>query len=227
MAPVAHAIMDKARPQDSLRGHLRAATMAAHELLDHAMQAASGWQTRADYARFLALQHAARAPLEAWLTAHAPADLVPPLQTPLLERDLAVLGAGLPPSSPPFDPLQTLTSPLLVGVFHVKHGALGAAWVLAGSALGNKAIAKQVARIGGGAWPTAFLGDDAMMAFWQCLRARIEQPATPAEAAGATRAAEAVFSHFLAVADRLQLSETSEFFEQPERSDKDAESPAT
>jgi heme oxygenase len=180
---------------DSLRGHLRAATMAAHDLLDHAMQAASGWQTRADYARFLALQHAARAPLEAWLAENAPEELVPPVQTPLLERDLAALGMALPGPGPAFA-LPLAATPGAV---------LGAAWVLAGSALGNKAIAKQVTRIGGGTWPATFLGDEAMMTFWQSLRARIEGPAHPAEAAGATVAAEAVFAHFLAVADAAQL----------------------
>lgn len=189
---------------ESLRGTLRAATMAAHDLLDHAMQAASGWRTRRDYARFLALQHAARVPVEAWLAAHAPADLLPPLQTPLLARDLTALGAALPPSSPPFAPPHTPATPPDSGD---SGEVLGAAWVLAGSALGNRAIAKQVARIGGGDWPMAFLGDEAMMAFWQGLRARIEQPANPADAAGATRAAEAVFAHFLAVADGAQMSD--------------------
>lgn len=190
----------------SLRAHLRAATMAAHDLLDHAMQAASGWQTRADYARFLALQHAARAPLEAWLAVHAPADLVPPPQTPLLARDLSALGVPLPPSSPPFAPAQTPSRPPVAAMFHVHHLALGAAWVLAGSALGNKAIAKQVTRIGGGLWPTAFLGDAAMMGFWQALRGRIDEPAEAGEAAGATRAATAVFAHFQAVAEAESVS---------------------
>lgn len=189
MAPVRNI----AEPDESLRTHLRAATMAAHDLLDHAMQAASGWQTRSDYARFLALQHAARAPLEVWLADHAPGDLAPPPQTPLLARDLAALDLGLPAPAPAL----TLSRPY-------PGTALGTAWVLAGSALGNRAIAKQVARIGGGNWPTAFLGDDAMMAFWQGLRARIEQPAAPGEAAGATGAAEAVFAHFLAVAEQAQ-----------------------
>lgn len=200
MAPVMEKTASQDSPPDTLRSHLRAATMAAHELLDHAMQAASGWQTRDDYAHFLALQHAARAPLEEWLTAHAPAELVPPVQTPLLARDLAALGAHLPPTSPPFALLQTSSRT-------APGEALGAAWVLAGSALGNKAIAKQVARIGGGAWPTAFLGDEAMMAFWQGLRARIERPATLADAEGATRAAEAVFAHFLGVADHPQAAQ--------------------
>lgn len=187
---------DIAGPGESLRTHLRAATMAAHDLLDEAMQAASGWRSRADYARFLSLQHAARIPVEAWLAAHAPRDLVPPPQTGLIAHDLARLACAMPPPAPLFTMGRT-------GAGH----ALGTAWVLAGSALGNKAIARQVDRIGGGGWPVAFLGDDAMMAFWQNLRARIERPAAPAEADGATRAAEAVFAHFLAVADAAKAKE--------------------
>ena len=187
------------QPGTSLRTQLRAATMAAHDLLDTAMQAASGWQTSGDYARFLAMQHAARAPLEEWLAIHAPRDCRPPPQTPLIARDLAELNAPVPAPAPLFS----------LGRAAPGH-ALGAAWVLAGSALGNRAIAKAVARIGGGQWPVAFLGDGAMMDFWQGLRARIERPATPAdaaEAAGATRAAEAVFAHFLAVAEAGQNHE--------------------
>jgi heme oxygenase len=172
--------------------------MTAHDLLDHAMQAASGWQNRADYTRFLALQHSARLPLEAWLAAHAPPELVPPAQTPLIARDLAQLHSAVPDAAPLFT----------IGRAGPGH-ALGTAWVLAGSALGNRAIAKQVGRIGGGAWPAAFLGDDRMMQFWQALRARIERPAAPDEAAGATRAAEAVFAHFLAVADAAQTAESA------------------
>jgi len=56
MAPV----KDRTEASGDLRSHLRAATMAAHDLLDAAMQAASGWQIREDYARFLELQHGAR-----------------------------------------------------------------------------------------------------------------------------------------------------------------------
>jgi heme oxygenase len=189
---------DTAGAAGDLRAHLRAATMAAHDLLDQAMQAASGWQTRADYARFLAIQHAARAPVEAWLAAHAPEDLVPPAQTPLLARDLAALGVALPATCPPFDPRQTPAAT-------ASGSALGTAWVLAGSALGNRAIARQVARIGGGAWPVAFLEDGAMMDFWQGLRRRIERPAPAEEAADARRAADAVFAHFLGFAEACAL----------------------
>jgi heme oxygenase len=188
----------QAEPDEDLRSHLRAATMAAHDLLDHAMQAASGWQSREDYAHFLELQHAARAPLEDWLDAHAPEALRPPRQTPLIARDLAELGRPTPAPAPVFTLGRT-------GTGH----ALGAAWVLAGSALGNRSIAKQVSRIGGGAWPMAFLGDGAMLGFWQALRERIEQQARPSEAEGATNAATAVFAHFLAVAENAEAAEAA------------------
>lgn len=167
--------------------------MAAHDLLDHAMQAASGWQTLADYARFLSLQHAARAPVEAWLDAHAPAELRPPAQTPLIARDLAALGKALPRPAATF------------AIEEDSEGeALGAAWVLAGSSLGNKAILKQMRRASaahGGGWPAAFLGDEAMLVFWQGLRPRLESPASAAQASAAASAAEAVFAHFIAHAN--------------------------
>lgn len=190
-APSREAAPHKVDGAADLRVHLRGATMAAHDLLDAAMQAASGWQTCSDYARFLALQHAARVPLEAWLDAHAPDGLRPPPQSGLLAKDLAALGHPLPAPAPALTRLSSHPGT-----------ALGAAWVLAGSALGNRAIAKAVARIGGGAWPAAFLGDGAMMDFWQGLRARIERPALAAEAEGAAAAAAAVFAHFLAVAQQ-------------------------
>lgn len=187
---------------DNLRAHLRAATMAAHELLGDAMQAASGWRSITDYARFLRLQHAARSPLEDWLDTHAPGELRPPRQTGLIACDLFVLGQPVPEPAGAFVLQQARPDRSLAEAQSESPGeALGAAWVLAGSALGNRAIARQVARIGGGVWPTAFLGDEAMLAFWQSLRARIERPALIAEATGAAHAAAAVFAHFLAVAE--------------------------
>lgn len=183
-------------PAQDLRLHLRAATMAAHDLLDHTMQAASGWHSLADYTRFLSLQHAARAPIEAWLETHAPAGLRPPVQTRLIARDLAALGQSLPAPAPRFAMDEASGS-----------AALGAAWVLAGSALGNKAILKQMRRASAahvGGWPAAFLGDEAMLIFWQGLRARLEQPASAAQAAAAASAAEAVFAHFIAHAHQAE-----------------------
>ncbi|MFN3990849.1 MAG: biliverdin-producing heme oxygenase [Erythrobacter sp.] len=187
-------------PAGDLRLHLRTATMAAHELLDHTMQAASGWRSLGDYARFLSLQHAARAPVEAWLEAHAPADLRPPSQTPLIACDLAALGQALPRPAAAF--AMRADS---------EGAALGAAWVLAGSALGNKAILKQMRRASaahGGGWPATFLGDGAMLGFWQSLRPRLERPVSAAQATAAAKAAGAVFAHFIAHA--LQAKEGAE-----------------
>ncbi len=83
-----------------------------------------------------------------------------------------------------------------------EFSVLGAAWVLAGSALGNRAILKEVLRAsaGGPDWPHAFLGDPAMFAFWQTLRNQIDNPASEIEAAHATAAANAVFDHVFTTA---------------------------
>ncbi len=171
-----------------LRLHLRAATMAAHDLLDQTMQAASGWHSLEDYARFLKLQYAARLPVEQWLEVHAPDDLRPPKQAPLIAHDLAVLKLGIPPPAAPF--CMPATTPSMI---------IGAAWVLAGSALGNRSILKQMRRASAAddcEWPSAFLGDEAMLVFWQALRERIERPATMIEASAAAHGASAVFAHF-------------------------------
>lgn len=187
--------MEIAQSSDNLRASLRGATASAHDLLDHAMRAASGWSTRADYVRFLKLQHAARHPVETWLARHCPDASRPPAQCWLIAQDLTKLGCDLPADARPFTPGQTGTREGL---------ALGVAWVLAGSSLGNRAILKEVVRVSGGerdaCWPHAFLADEAMLTFWQGLRRRIERPAAIAEVEAASAAATAVFDHFLAAA---------------------------
>ena len=112
-------------------------------------------------------------------------------RTALIAADLAALGAAVPPPAP---------APRIAALGRGSGAVLGVAWALAGSALGNRAIARAVTRIGAGGWPVAFLGDGAMLAFWQALRARIERPCGPREAEDAAAAAEAVFAHFLDVA---------------------------
>lgn len=135
-------------PAVNLRHRLREATARAHNLLDDAMRAASGWETPADYVRFLQLQHAARVPVEAWLDRNAPVDLNPPHMTPLIAQDLVAMDAILPCEGQRFSP------PL-----HDGDAVLGAAWALAGSALGNRSILKQVQRTAGigATLPTASL----------------------------------------------------------------------
>lgn len=175
---------------ENLRFHLRGATADAHDLLDRAMRAASGWTSLDDYARFLSLQYAARQPVERWLENNAPRHLTPPPQCHLIARDLAALDRSLPVTK---------------GAFTAASGpgeALGIAWVLAGSALGNRSILKEVRRtadtLGIDKWPDAFLADPAMLAFWNDLRRVIERPAPLEEMTAASAAAAGVFDHFLA-----------------------------
>ncbi len=82
-----------------------------------------------------------------------------------------------------------------------EASALGVAWVLAGSGLGNRAILHDMRRNGHDDWPHAFLGDDAMPAFWNKLRPQIEIPVDQDVLAPATKAALATFAHFIDVAD--------------------------
>ncbi len=174
------------------------------------MRAAAGWRTKADYARFLSLQYAARLPVEAWLAQHAPADLCPPAQCDLIAADLSELGEPLPRAAASFRLDGTTRDPHTAAC-----EALGAAWVLAGSSLGNRAILGEVRRTakitaqaancaanGGAQWPASFLGDEQMLSFWKDLRARIERPAEITEVEAASRAAAAVFDHFTTIATK-------------------------
>jgi heme oxygenase len=180
-------------PAANLRHQLREATAQAHDLLDDAMRAASGWQSQRDYIRFLQLQHAARQPIEDWLECWAPADLKPPCQTALIAQDLADMRAPAPNAGPVFAPTS-----------HSRNAVLGVAWALAGSALGNRSILKEVERTAatGDTLPHTFLADPAMLAFWTQLRRRIERLADGDEVAEASAAASEVFAHFLSHAER-------------------------
>lgn len=153
-------------------------------MLDQSVRSASGWSNRADYIDFLALQHSARAPVEAWLSQSVAEAERPPHQASLIAQDLKELGAPVPSEVSDF-------------VLPDGASALGAAWVLAGSSLGNRSILREVKRAGGAQWPTAFLGDSAMLTFWNRLRERIERPASGSEVASASRGAMAVFNHFI------------------------------
>lgn len=172
-----------------LRTNLRQATSGAHDRLDSAMRHVSGWSTAEEYSRFLALQYAARLPVERWIAANAPIDLRAPAQSHLIARDLAALDAPVPPVRAAFT--------CSTGPFR-EASALGAAWVLAGSSLGNRSILKEMGRSGHSDWPSAFLADPGMLAFWKHLRPRIDEPASADVLSAATASATAVFDHFIA-----------------------------
>ena len=176
----------------TLRSRLRSATAPLHDQLDASMSA--DLSSPQAYGRFLRVQLAARAPVEAWLAGHASPDLVPPPMASLLVDDLSSLGLPFSLASAPFA-LPDSADPL------------GAAWALAGSHLGNRAM---LAQLGDDArsMPTAFLSDLTMAHFWRGLLPRLAEKASTAVAGPMVDAAERVFAHFLAAerADRQRLA---------------------
>ena len=166
----------------SLREGLRAATRDAHDSLDAGVSGAD-LARPAEYAAFLQAQLAARLPVERWLATHCDADLRPPATVPLLLDDLHALGRPFSLAPARFDP-------------PADADPLGAAWSIAGSSLGNRAMLAHMRKAGAADLPTAFLSDAAMTTFWTSLRPLLDRPARPGELARASAAARAVFACF-------------------------------
>ena len=176
-----HRITLDDQPVD-LRDYLKQRTAQAHDALDASVADAT-WDDLRGYAAFLQRQLAARAPVEEWMARYCPAALLPPATVPHLRADLAALGVTEPiPASREF-------------ALPADAAPIGASWALAGSHLGNRAMLKSL-RDTGADWPTAFLGDEAMIAFWRKLRPQIEREVSRDQAEGAARAADAVFAQF-------------------------------
>lgn len=168
----------------TIRDYLRDGTSVSHAQLDTTLGALVEG-SRADYAAFLEIQYRARVGVERWLARECP-DAAPPQQTHLIERDLAVLDHPLPRSAPAF------TAPPV-------GGALGVCWVLAGSSLGNRAILARISKRGA-QWPTAFLSDTRMTAYWRSLLPTLSSKVSPSEDDAKILGARATFAHFNAVA---------------------------
>ncbi|MBY6127805.1 biliverdin-producing heme oxygenase [Qipengyuania aquimaris] len=173
-----------------MRKELREATDAAHRRLD----AAAGSLPLTcdhDYSIFLKAQYSARAAMERAFAHTPPADIqAPPAQTPHLARDIASLGRVLPVSAeaPRFDnPLE----------------ALGAAWVIAGSSLGNRTLLARRRKAGLSGADT-FLSDPSMPDYFRSLLAVIEAADPSSSLEPATRGALTCFALFEgAFADHL------------------------
>ena len=146
----------------TIRRALRLATDDLHSALDRDLGALQ-ISDRAAYAAFLAVQFAARRPVELWQAAHAPDNLIPPVVTDLIAEDLTALGHR--------------TDRLTWGGFHADPaGALGVAWAIGGSSMGNQVMLRRLHSVNP-ALPAAFLGDDRMTGFFADLRPSLEQPA--------------------------------------------------
>ncbi|MFN2099766.1 biliverdin-producing heme oxygenase [Altererythrobacter sp. MF3-039] len=167
----------------SIRSRLRTVTRGLHDRLDRAMP--SDFSDRASYARFLRIQLAARLPVERWLVRNAPDELVPPSQTALIRHDLSSLGASQVIQEPKFE-------------LEPDGDALGVAWVLAGSHLGNRFLLKGLPAAL--ELPTAFFSDTRMTDFWKGLQSRLEADCPKDADLPAERSATIVFDLFLALA---------------------------
>lgn len=104
------------------------------------------------------------------------------MQSTLIAADLAVLDAA-PPVPEGFLRFKT------------SDEALGAAWVVAGSSLGNKAILNRRRKIGL-VTADSFLSDDALPSYFRRLLAVIERPASAERLNEAINGAIAAFAEF-------------------------------
>ena len=173
-----------------LRAALKRDTAALHDRLDDRLGALA---LDGDYAAFLATQYRARAAIETWFDGADAALPIPPQQTPLIAADLAELGHDLPGDIPSFSPDD-------------RHEALGVAWVLAGSSLGNRTILARRRKAGERA-AERFLSDAAMPRYWTTLLPLIEQPRERTILTHALKGARRAFETFLAaLPDRKRVA---------------------
>lgn len=170
----------------TLRAGLRDATQADHQALD-TLLGRLDLADRRQYAEFLSVQLRARIGVEQWLFRHCPDQWLPPSQLPALRRDLEWMGYSVDEAAAPVFSAPSLT----------PETWLGAAWVLAGSSLGNKMMERDLATRVPASWPMAFVRDEAMPRYFKALRPLLEdtRPNLPSE-----WAANAVFAHFLIIA---------------------------
>lgn len=164
----------------NLRDELNAATRPLHDVLDRQLAPLALGD---EPARFLAVQYAARSPIETWLSTLEDR-ATPPVQTPLIAADLGELGVALPKRSLSFAP----TDP---------EEVWGVCWALAGSSMGNRAMLQRRRRAGC-TLPHNFLADPAMPKFWKELRPQLERVHSEALHVHAIRGAQRVFETFLA-----------------------------
>ena len=165
-----------------LREVLKAETRAAHDRLDR-MSAAMPLSGNADYAAFLQAQGSARHAFERAFATTAPFGLAaPPLQTPAVAADLSCLGQVEPSAAPAVhlaDPFE----------------ALGAAWVIAGSSLGNRAMLA-ARRKAGLTTANAFFEDRQMPAYFGRVITALQADFALTQAAAILNGAHGAFAVF-------------------------------
>ena len=176
-----------------LRWHLRQATQPLHDEADR-LGGGFNLQDHADYQDFL-LAHARALPaleeacLAAGLTALVP-DWPERRRSAALAADLAALGLALPAGAP-------LALP-------DRRAALGAAYVLEGSRLGNGVLLRQIPRD----WPRHYLSHTAPAGGWPAFLAGLGAALPdPADWPAAVEGARIAFDRFIDALRRTQAAE--------------------
>jgi heme oxygenase len=167
------------------RWHLRDATADLHEVAD-TLGSDFDLGTTGDYARFLRAHARALLPLEAALEAAGIEDFLPDWpqrrRGAALRADLAALGEAVP------------QAPRLC--LHTAAAALGAAYVLEGSRMGNGLLLRRVRDSG---LPAAYLAHAGAPGGWPGFLAQLEAALrVPALWQAAAEGARAAFTLFLA-----------------------------
>lgn len=166
----------------TLRERLKQATGKIHARLDQTI-GHMPVSSPHEYAAFLSAQFAARCAVERALAVQPPMGLAsPPSQAAALAQDLADLGIAPERMSQEF-------------ILETPAAALGAAWVLAGSSLGNKAMLVQRTK-SGAKGPERFLSDTSLARYFGGLLHVLDRPHSESDIAQATSGAEATFALF-------------------------------
>lgn len=174
-----------------LRTELKRATASVHARLD-ARVGDLPLGEQAEYAAFLAAQLEARSAIEPALGEHRLPDLGPmPSQLESLAADLSEMGYRAP-GAMPWTRLANVSQ------------ALGAAWVVSGSSMGNRAMLVQRQKAGCSG-PERFLSDTRMADYFRQLVKVLESAPEGIELAEAVLGAEKAFAVFEAAFTRQEL----------------------
>lgn len=170
-------------PSDSLRFWLRDVTRPLHEAVDQ-VYAGYSLREREGYAAFLSAHAAALAPVEAWLDAAGAGKVLPDwparARLPALRADLAGLG-------------ETMPEPVAWRLEATPAALWGVAYVLEGSRLGARHLARQVPP----GFPCAYLRHGEGAALWPGFVQRLEAAGEALERDAVRHAAHAAFAAFL------------------------------
>lgn len=148
------------------------------------------------FARFLTIQYASRRYLDAGFSDDQPAQVgAPPSQIDLIARDLHALGS---------EPVEIAGS----ASFGSTAAALGAAWVLSGSTMGNRAMLAQRRKLCLD-HADAFLSDPRMPAYFRSLLPLLAGEFDRIEQDQMIDGATLAFTVFLDVLARSEMKEAA------------------